>query len=149
MYIIPFFIEEPKETTVGFKFWTCWVFMGQNGKAIWETDKSIVPPKDVIDMYLHPNDIHGTHMPTSRKDVFLYKVDKTKTNISDFYTWSDMLSGVECGSEIWRPFFWVGNDSYGEADEWGWEEEMKDIRVGSFGTVDSLWKVLRLSTINI
>jgi hypothetical protein len=106
-------------------------------------------PTDVINTYLAPNGIYGTHIPTDRKDIFLYKVNKENTDLGDFYNWSDMLSGAECGDEIWRPFFWVGNESYGESDEWGWEDEMKELRIGTFGTVDSLWKVLRVSAINI
>jgi hypothetical protein len=59
-----------------------------------------------------------------------------------------MLKGTACSDEVWRPFFWVGT-TMGDVDEWGWGEELKELRIGKFGSVESLWKVLREGAITI
>jgi len=140
-------MEEPKDTTLGCKLWKLWVFTEKGVHDIWSCDDT--DKNGIINTHFLPNNIYGTYVPTKRSDIFLYKVDTTKTLVSDFYTWNDMLTGTECENEIWRPFFWIGNTHYGESDEWGWEEELKEIRVGKFGSVDTLWKVLRESAIHI
>jgi hypothetical protein len=143
MFIVPFFIEPPKETKIGFKFWTAWVFMTQKGQAVWTVNEPITKdPQLIIKEYLEGNNIYGTYIPTQRKDVILYKVNTTKTSIPDFYTWNDMLT-TSCGDDVWRPFFWVGDTMYGESDDWGWEEQLKELKIGTFGSMDTLWKVLR------
>jgi len=141
MYLIPFFIEEPKITSLGCKMWTVWVFTSKGGKEIWQTEKRKVDT--IVQEEFLNNNLYGSVIPTIQKDVLLYKIDTEATNISEFYTWKDMLQGTSCHEEIWRPFFWVGTSRYGETDEWGWEDEAKEIRLGPFGTVDTLWKVLR------
>lgn len=144
MYLIPFFIEEPKELSLGCKMWTAWIFTSNGGKDIWTTDTSM---QSALDEFVS-NNLYGTCIPSSRKDIVLYKIDTTKTCVADFYTWTDMLKGTACCDEVWRPFFWVGN-TMGEVDEWGWGEELKELRIGKFGSVESLWKVLREGAITI
>lgn len=153
MYIIPFYMKS-KEIPLGFTMDTAWIFMSHGGKEIWsvnETDSEFI-----IKEYLDSNNIYGTHIQTSRKDVLLYRVDIEKTQLSDFYTWNDMITGTTCSTEIWRPIFWIrspdcppskdsqaSKDSAPSKDEWGWEEEIKELSVGKFGKMDTLWKVLR------
>jgi len=147
MYLIPFFIENPKNISLGCKMWKCWVFMTNGGKELWEIPDT--PIEIIVKTHFEENNIYGKYIPTTRKDIVLYEIDTKQTCISDFYTWNDILQGTECKHEIWRPFFWVGSTHYGDADEWGWKEGLKDIRIGTFGSVDILWKVLRDSILYI
>lgn len=119
--------------------------MSNGGKEIWESNLS--DKNSIIKECFDENNIYGSHMQTARKDVFLYQVDTTKTCIDEFYTWKDMLAGTSCEAEVWRPFFWIGSQMYGETDEWGWEDELKTLKLGRFGSIDTLWKVLRHPTI--
>jgi hypothetical protein len=143
MFIIPFYITE-KEIPLGFTMDTAWIFMTHGGKEVWSVDETDC--SFIIKEYLDSNNIYGTHIQTTRKDVLLYRVDIEKTKLSDFYTWNDILTGVTCNTEIWRPIFWIRSPTTScsdTKDEWGWEEEIKELNIGKFGKMDTLWKVLR------
>ena len=139
MYILPYVLEEQKASHSEFCIQTLWLFLAQKGKALWETDEKTPLKKDFVQKeYLIPNGFVGT-MHTFTKDICLFEVDQTKTNIKDFYMWLD--KSAEEDTTVWRPFFQItGNENY------QWEEETKKHSLGALSVQDIWTMVLRQNT---
>ena len=90
------------------------------GQNIWETEEDTITKKQLIDNYLTPNGIFGEIV--LKGSVWIVKVSD-KTNISEF-------------------FIWLGDKEPGVEDDWGWDEECSLTRLGKFGSVLDLWKIL-------
>lgn len=111
------------------------------GQNIWETEEDTITKKQLIDNYLTPNGIFGEIV--LKGSVWIVKVSD-KTNISEFFSWKDSLAESKPpeAQEIWRPFIWLGDKEPGVEDDWGWDEECSLTRLGKFGSVLDLWKIL-------
>jgi len=134
MYIIPYYIKT-KEVD-NFKLTTAWIFMAKGGIRAWETDEPKLSEKEVVDLYLNPNGLHGKILCMKENTVY-FEVDCKKTKLTDFYNWTDFLDkgeSVPPELDIWRPFVWVSdtNVSPSKKDAWGWEGEVKDIHIQKF-----------------
>lgn len=141
MQILPYYITERK-LPIGCTFWTLWIFLASSGNEVWTTDEGDTK-ETVVQEYLIDNGLFGEEKQTSIKDMLLYKVDTTKTNLKDFHTWSDKLSNDTSVENVWRPFFWIGDSMYGERDTWGCKEEVDQLKLGKFKNIGEIWKVLR------
>ena len=137
MFIIPYILTSHLESKSEFKIWLAWVFTAD--KQIWETDPADASKShdEIVEEYLAPNGIYGNIKPSS-PEYLLYEVDTTKTNIKDFYTSRDDVSE----GNMWQSFVWVGSNAT-EDDMWGWSIAAHDLPLGKFGTVNTLWKLLR------
>lgn len=136
MYILPYYIETFSQSSK-LSFQTLWLFLSKQGNAVWETDeKGAVDPEIVVRDYLQPNGFHGT-IKCVKDNALYFEVDKTKTNVQNFYNWIDDEAEEE--TDVWRPFFWIA-DELNEA--WGWKEEAQQLTLGSFGSIDRVWDVV-------
>lgn len=154
MFIVPFFIKDSVESSVGFSIQTAWVFLTAGGTTVWETDEtkeSQCSEKFIIDNYLKPNGFVGKVWKKTKKTLF-FEINLSSTNIENFYSWSDFLkkeSHIPEQIELFRPFIWIGCGSGSESNEsdndWGWVEECREVSLGKFGTLADLWEGLRSS----
>jgi hypothetical protein len=143
MYIVPYYlVPSTKSEETGFHMWTAWIFLRNGGKDLWETDeKGTVPNKTVIKKYLTENGFAG-QCTCVKGDIMYFKVDCSAMKMSDFYKLTDFIGAgkpVPNDIDIWRPFFWVGEERLGEDDAYSWNTEAA--LAGKFTFVD--WKVLR------
>jgi hypothetical protein len=138
MILIPYYSTE-KSLSIGCKISTLWLFMAAGGREIWKVDDTT---ETILREYFNENGLFGQHIPTSRSDVVLYKVDTEKTKLSDFHTWSDALSTGTEPDHLWRPFFWLGEGSPGEIDRWGWKEEVSATRFAPFDSMADIWDLV-------
>lgn len=155
MHIIPYYLTSRSTASTastasnGFGMWTAWIFMRNGGKDIWETDeKGVVPNKTIVKNYLTENGFLGT-VTCVKENVMYFKVDPAAMKMGDFYKLTDFTAAAKPVPEtvdIWRPFFWVGND-LGADDEYYWKDEVVQMgqmsHTGQLGFLDSFWKVLR------
>ena len=142
MILIPYYTTE-KTLSIGCKVSTLWIFMAAAGKEVWKVDTDA--PETLIREYLNENGIFGKHIPSSRSDFLLYKIDTEKTTLADFHSWVDVLSTDTEPDHVWRPFFWLG-EQFGQIDRWGWKEELSEARVGSSGQFISMADIWDLVT---
>ena len=143
MFIIPYYIEEPKETAhkSDCKVWKAWVFLSKGGTQVWETDEAC-SVKEVVDSYLTPNGFVGEVSHKTKTCVY-FRIQKDKTNLSDLYTWKEFLEKDQDIPDVpvLRPFIWVG-DAIGVKDDWGWSEQCAEVSLGKYGTLLNLWTAL-------
>jgi hypothetical protein len=100
MFILPF-IHHIR--TVNHMQVSIFRFLVLGGNALWKEDDSHDLEADV----LHPNDIFLSGVPIKMGTTYLCPVDTLKTNLSDFYQWTEIQQGapVFC----WRTFYVVGD----------------------------------------
>lgn len=136
MFIIPYLSIHPTNLTAEPPAEVVWVFLSNGGKAVWETDALSEKPdsSEIVATYLTPNGIHGK-VTKFTPDYLLYEVDRTTTNLKNFYSWYD----TNHGDDVWRPFTWIGSAD----DEWKWAEATRRISLGKFGTVETLFAALK------
>jgi hypothetical protein len=84
MFIIPFThstVHEPNFDVITINLFTV------GGKKLWEESDNLNIDKDI----LNPNTLYrkGTIIK-SLKDVYICEIDKTKTNINEFYNWNEI-----------------------------------------------------------
>jgi len=115
--------------------WTLWLFLS-NGKTVWETDEEKCSEKFILDNYLRPNGLFGK---TKIIGNTLYCELNEKTNINNFYTWTEFLQKeVDIPKvDLFRPFCWVG-EALGKKDDWGWYEECEQVTLGKAGLLQ-IW----------
>ena len=153
MIILPYYITE-KSLPIGCTLWTLWIFMAGSGKTLWKTDDEDTTA--IIREYLTENGIFGLQMQMQQQmqqqpSFLLYKVDTTKTQLNDFHRWSDVLGSTnsqdadskdaDSPEHVWRPFFWLGN-RLGQADSWGWKEEVSGLKLDQFHTMGQIWEMV-------
>ena len=80
------------------------------GVTLWKENASLALEADI----LHPNDIYLEAKPFQWKDVNFCKVDTHKTDMNDFYQWTEIpkQSDMFC----WRTFYTFGNQQ--ACDSW-------------------------------
>jgi hypothetical protein len=139
MYILPYILGEQKSSQSEFSIQTLWLFLGKKGTCLWETDEQTpVTQAFVQEEYLTANGFVG-RMRLFTNTLCLFEVDPNKTPIHDFYMWLD--TGAKEDDTVWRPFF---NIQGTKKEQYGWEEQAKEHRLGAL-TVQSIWDmVLRL-----
>jgi hypothetical protein len=120
MLIVPYKLQ--KEDLI----WTLWIFLS-NG-LLWETDEEKCSEKFILENYLTPNGFFGKGKIIGK--TFYFELNE-KTNISNFYTWTDFLEKeAEIPKvDLFRPFVWVG-EALGQKDDWGWYEECEQVSLG-------------------
>jgi hypothetical protein len=118
------------------------LFLSHAGKAVWQTEDSVVSEAQLETDYLQPNGFHAEKSWKS-KDVWYIQVDKTKTNLSSFYTWEESLALPE-KPECWRPFYFFQDTT--KADLWTPES---DFEIQGLGSLWSLYTVLRDTVVKI
>jgi hypothetical protein len=145
MYILPYYLERTSQTQTEFSLQTLWLFLTEQGTALWETDeKKKVTPEFIVREYLTPNGIYGT-VKCVKENTLFFEVDISKTKINNFYNWID--DEVNSDSEVWRPFFYISDKDMNSAKQfWGWKEQTEIISFGSFGSLHKIWDVV-LSTV--
>lgn len=134
MLIVPYKLQQNNKS-----LWTLWVFLS-NGTTIWETDEEKSSEKFILDNYLTPNGLFGKGKIIGN---ILYFELNEKTNIDNFYTWTEFLQKeAEIPKvDLFRPFTWVG-ESIGEKDDWGWYEECEQVSLGKVGLIN-LWVAVK------
>jgi hypothetical protein len=151
MFIIPYyFVKDEVQSKTEFKLWKAYVFL--TGGEIWESLESLeslktckgkkkTPASQIVDSYLTPNGFVG-RVTLVTKTALYYEVDQEKTNLKNFYYWTDSHENAE---DVFRPFTWLGDTRPGQEDDWGWSEECNSLLLGKFGTATDLWKGLEHS----
>ncbi len=143
MYLIPYRLE--KLCDGAFPVWRALVFLTAGGKEVWQTDSedSDAPLETIVQSYFLENGLEGCVKGVYDGALF-YEVSPS-TSLSSFYTWSDFLQNHQEPSdacEVWRPLFWIGH-APGEPDEFDWMPCCRDVCLGSFGSCERVWMVLR------
>jgi hypothetical protein len=142
MFILPYFLQKSKMSTTGFEFSVAWVFTIDGGASVWQTDEETLSEESILEDYLEPNGFVGVSKGVV-ENCFVYEVDPEKTNLSDFYMWTDFLGKCQTPPttcDVWRPFAWVG----GNDDAWGWEGQASELSLGKFGSMAKMWRVLNI-----
>ena len=107
MFIIPF-IHKTKQvhamTIHTFQILTV------GGAALWKENASLAVEADI----LHPNGIYLDKKPFQWKDVYFCSVDTSKTDMNDFYQWTEISK--ESDMFCWRTFYTFGNMQH--CDSW-------------------------------
>ena len=135
MLIVPYSLKKESEGSL----WTIWLFLS-NGQTVWETDEENCSEQFILDNYLTPNGLFGK----VRKIIggTLYFELNDKTNIDNFYTWTEFLQkGAEKEIpqiDLFRPFVWLGEVDIGKRDDWGWYEECEKVSLGKISLIQ-LW----------
>jgi hypothetical protein len=152
MYIFPYC----KPTQIAKRFdtgaqWVLWCFLTEGGHALWKTDEDLLSSEDVVRDYCIPNGFVGRVTGVEKNTVF-FEVDPKKTNFNDFYLWTEFLAkGQEppLTSDLWIPFYWVGDASKapGGEDEWRWMAQTESQSIKGWGSLKTMWQVLRDLTI--
>jgi len=140
MFIVPYILNPSRKSTTDFTLDVVWIFTTNGGTGIWETDEES-SEEEIIQTYLLENGFHGTSRGVKEGCLF-YEVDPSRTNLSDFYMWTDFLGKGHMpplGCDVWRPFFWVGSGTVGKEDEWGWSQQAADLTLGRFGSIQKVW----------
>lgn len=80
------------------------------GNTLWKENASFAVEADI----LHPNGIYLDKKPFQWKDVYFCSVDTEKTDMNDFYEWTEISkqSDMFC----WRTFYTFGNERV--CDSW-------------------------------
>ena len=145
MFIVPYYTEEPIQSKTNFKLWKAWVFLGNGGTSVWETDPGPIRSTQAVSDYLIPNGFSGKTVYNKEKDC-LYMNISANTDFSDLHTWPEFLKEAKDipNEFILRPLVWVG-DGPGLVDEWGWKEQCEKVSLGKFGNLATLWDGLTAS----
>lgn len=101
MIIIPFI---HKVKYVSSMMVTMFQFLTVGGSHVWEEED---PSLDLERDILHPNGIFLLGSPIKYKDAYLCPVDTTKTNLSEFYQWSE-VSPNNSDTFCWRTLYLTG-----------------------------------------
>lgn len=130
MLIVPYKLQDENKC-----LWTLWLFLS-NGKTVWETDEENCSEQFILDNYLTPNGLFGKVKIIGKT---LYFELNEKTNIDNFYTWTEFLKQESeiPKVDLFRPFTWIG-ESIGEKDQWGWYEECEQVSLGKVGLIE-IW----------
>ena len=80
------------------------------GSTLWKESSSLSLEADI----LHPNGIYLNTKPILWNDIYFCSVDTTKTEMNDFYEWTEIpkQSDMFC----WRTFYTFGDNT--NCDSW-------------------------------
>ena len=84
------------------------------GTTVWKEDLTASLEKDI----LHPNGIYLDKPVTKWKDVMLCSVDSKKTDMNDFYQWSEVEK--ESDTFCWRTFYTFGDKTQTRVSYHSW-----------------------------
>lgn len=137
MLIVPYKLQKESQ-----QLWTLWIFLS-NG-IVWETDEEKCSEKFILDNYLTPNGFFGKVRKIIGKTLY-FEINE-KTNIDNFYTWTEFLKKeVEIPKvDLFRPFIWLG-ESIGQKDDWGWYEECEQVSLGKINLLEVWTQISGLS----
>ena len=143
MFLIPYRLEQISRAP--FPMWRALVFLTRGGTEVWQTDPEDAEAsvETIVQQYFRANELEGCVRGIHGGALF-YEVSEA-TNLNSFYTWQESLQATkepDQSVELWRPLFWMGSQP-GEPDEYDWLPCTKEICLGSFGSCDRFWMVLR------
>ncbi len=139
MKLLPFILNKKKVNT--FIITSVNVFLSHAGKSIWKTEESgNIPFQSILEEYCEPNGIfvEKSHMDTLNQVAYLC-IDKTKTNVSDFYTWEEALQ-IQTKPECWRRFYFI--QDYDGAEWWS-PEGLTETEIQDYGNISLLYKMIQ------
>jgi hypothetical protein len=93
------------------------VFLTRGGTAIWQTDEVGPQSEEFLqEEYLLPNGLYSRSCSIDKiKDIAWVEIDVTKTNLADFYTWTEVLTNPKVAAakpECWRSYyFFIDTDT--------------------------------------
>lgn len=107
MFIIPF-IHKTKQ--VNAMTIHCIQVLTIGGKTLWKENPSLTLEADILE----PNGIYLNKTPIKWKDAYFCSVDTSKTDMNDFYEWTEIpkQSDMFC----WRTFYTFGDKN--TCDSW-------------------------------
>jgi hypothetical protein len=109
MYLIPI-VESPLKNSEKYNLTRCSIFLERNGGACISVESL-----DAAKLYLAHNEIFLLSNPIVAGNLIFAAVDPIKTDLSAFYTMSEVLPATLPMREVWRHFIW--NDT--DVDTWG------------------------------
>lgn len=100
MKVIPFFLKQKQGQL---SMMNLCLFLANAGKSFWRTEEESVNQRELVEEYLEPNGfcIDAIHF---EKDTVFIKVDPSKMNLNDFYTWEEAMKNPQ-KPECWRHFY--------------------------------------------
>jgi len=109
MYLIPI-VESPIKNDEKYNLIKCSIFLERNGLACIS-----VVSLEAAKLYLAHNEIFLLSNPIVVGDLIFASVDPVKTDLSAFYTMSEVLPATLPTREVWRHFVWnhVATDTWG------------------------------------
>lgn len=110
MFIVPFFYTS--RTNGDLKMYRLTIFLSDGGKSGWKTDEEYQTAGQIETEYLNPNGIYMVDC-IIENDIAWVKVDKTKTNMIDFYTYNEIVknSTATAITECWRNFYFFRDEN--------------------------------------
>lgn len=86
------------------------------GTRLWKEDTATATATDIEDHILRPNDIYLSLRPHITELYALCRVDTTKTQMEDYYTWEEMSADDE-ETFCWRTFYMIDKKWLSVTDE--------------------------------
>lgn len=74
------------------------------------------------------NELSVMGQPQMAGDLVLLEIDPTDRDLASFYSWKEVSPGTTPPCELWRPFLWTLDDS------WGVNKQLEEIRLGPAGS---------------
>jgi hypothetical protein len=101
------------------------------GTTLWKETDSLRLEQDI----LHPNGIYLDGAPIQWNNAYLCRVDTNKTDMNDFYQWSEVPknSDIFC----WRTFYTFGDMNH----HYSWMEIPKQERLEPYSCNDILERI--------
>jgi hypothetical protein len=109
MYLIPI-VEMPVKNNEKYNLLKCSIFLERNGSACIS-----IASLEAAKIYCAHNEIFLLGNPLVVGELIFAAVDPVKTDLSAFYTWSEVFPATLPMREVWRPFVWndVSTDTWG------------------------------------
>jgi hypothetical protein len=125
MYVLVPIIHKEIDKNEKYNLIKCALFLERNGSncmTLNNSDNLIESAKE----FLKLNELVTIGEPFISGKIIYATIDPVKTDLSSFYTWSEVLPSSQPTKEVWRHFVWNMNDP----DTWGTNAYLDSINLG-------------------
>jgi hypothetical protein len=126
MYVLVPIIHKEINKNEKYNLIKCALFLEKNGSTCM-TLNNLSNPIESAKEFLTSNELHILDEPFLLDKVVYATIDTVKTDLSTFYTWSEVLPSTQPAKEVWRHFVWNMNDP----DTWGTNMYLDSINLGN------------------
>jgi hypothetical protein len=125
MYVLIPIIHKEIDKNEKYNLIKCALFLEKNGSTCMTLNNSKDPIGSAKE-FLKANELVAIGEPFLLDNVVYATIDPIKTDLSSFYTWSEVLPSSQPTKEVWRHFVWNMNIP----DTWGTNAYLDSINLG-------------------
>lgn len=125
MYVLVPIIHKEIDKNEKYNLIKCALFLEKNGSNCMTLNNSGNPIESAKE-FLKLNELVTNGEPFVLDKIVYATIDPVKTDLSSFYTWSEVLPSSQPTKEVWRHFVWNMNDP----DTWGTNAYLDSINLG-------------------